>query len=395
MIRGTRKRAAVVMVTLCLALSACTMSTDTASSNHDGTGPITIGFIGGMSGVFAPYEKPALDGAELAVKEINAAGGVDGRPLKLVTEDNKSDINESARAGQAILDDGAVASLVPVDLNYGGGAAQVIQGAGKIAMSVGGGSTQWAKFGPLVYNVGTTATSDGAAMAQFAHDKGIKDAYLMVDTISDFSQELCDGFKTRFTELGGRILGSDTFNNKDTSLGAQITRMKSAAPQPGIIANCSFPPGGALMVKQLRDAGIDSPLISSNGMDGDFWFKNSMPNLSGVYTVDWASVWGDDPAPGVNKLVKDLATAQGSQPQNQFGVTGYIAVKAIVAAMQKAGSTDGDKVAAALNSFKREDVGIPLTFDKDFHMDRTREYRILQVVNGRPKFVTTVKTAGN
>ncbi|MFB7738837.1 ABC transporter substrate-binding protein [Streptomyces sp. NPDC056112] len=395
MIRGTRKRAAGVMVTLCLALSACTMSTDTASSNHDGTGPITIGFIGGMSGVFAPYEKPALDGAELAVKEINAAGGVDGRPLKLVTEDNKSDINESARAGQAILDDGAVASLVPVDLNYGGGAAQVIQGAGKIAMSVGGGSTQWAKFGPLVYNVGTTATSDGAAMAQFAHDKGIKDAYLMVDTISDFSQELCDGFKTRFTELGGRILGSDTFNNKDTSLGAQITRMKSAAPQPGIIANCSFPPGGALMVKQLRDAGIDSPLISSNGMDGDFWFKNSMPNLSGVYTVDWASVWGDDPAPGVNKLVKDLAKAQGSQPQNQFGVTGYIAVKAIVAAMQKAGSTDGDKVAAALNSFKREDVGIPLTFDKDFHMDRTREYRILQVVNGRPKFVTTVKTAGN
>lgn len=395
MIRGTRKRAAGVMVTLCLALSACTMSTDTASSNHDGTGPITIGFIGGMSGVFAPYEKPALDGAKLAVKEINAAGGVNGRRLKLVTEDNKSDINESARAGQAILDDGAVASLVPVDLNYGGGAAQVIQGAGKIAMSVGGGSTQWAKFGPLVYNVGTTATSDGAAMAQFAHDKGIKDAYLMVDTISDFSQELCDGFRTRFKELGGRILGSDTFNNKDTSLGAQITRMKSAARQPGIIANCSFPPGGALMVKQLRDAGIDSPLISSNGMDGDFWFKNSMPNLSGVYTVDWASVWGDDPAPGVNRLVKDLAKAQGSQPQNQFGVTGYIAVKAIAAAMRKAGSTDGDKVAAALNSFKHEDVGIPLTFDKDFHMDRTREYRILQVVNGRPKFVTTVKTAGN
>ena len=397
MIRSKRVPAAgavLGIVSVLLAVSACDTSTG-AAKGDDGKGPITLGFIGGMSGVFAPYEKPALDGAKLAVKEINAAGGINGRKVKLVTEDNKSDINESARAGQAILDDGAEASLVPVDLNYGGGAAQVIQAAGKIAMSVGGGSTQWAKFGPLVYNVGTTATSDGAAMAQFAYDNGMTTSYEMIDTISDFSQELCDGFDKRFKELGGKVLGTDTFNNKDTSLSAQITRMKSLSSSPGIIANCSFPPGGALMVKQLRDAGISAPLMSSNGMDGDFWFKDSMPKLTGVYTADWASVWGDDPSVAVNKMVDDLKAAQGNQPQNQFGVAGYIAVKAIAKAMEIAGSTDGQKVADALNSFKAEDVGIPLTFTKDFHMDQTREYRILQVVNGRPKFVTTLKASGN
>lgn len=370
-------------------LAAC----DSGSSKNadDGTGPIKIGFIGGASGVFAPYEQPALEGAKLAVDEINKAGGIDGRKLELVVEDNKSDINESARAGSSIVESGAVASLVPVDINYGGGAAQVLQAAGLPAISVGGGGVQWAKFGPLVYNVGTTADSDGAAMAKYAIESGWKDAYLLIDTISDFSQQLCTSFEKEFKALGGTVLGKDTFNNKDTSLSAQITRMKAVSANPGVVANCSFPPGGSLVVKQLRDAGIDSPLISSNGMDGDFWFKKTMPDLSNVYTANWASVWGDDPSPAVNDLVAKLKAKAGEQPQNQFGVSGYMALRALAQAIEKAGSTKGEDIAKVMNSYSQEDVGIPLTFTKDFHMDTTREYRIVEVQDGKPHYVQSIK----
>jgi len=376
-----------------LAVSGCaTSGGDAPDGAGAGSGdkPIVIGVAAGLSGVLAPYEGAALEGAKTAVEEINKNGGVLGRELRLVTADTRSDINASTTAGQEILDKGADVVLTSIDLNFGGGTASVVSTAGKVAMSIGGGSVQWAKFGPLVYSLGTPVTSDSAVMAQWARSRGYDSTYLLIDTSTDFSKDLCDGYGDAFKQAGGTVLGADTFGNGDSSLASQVTRIKGLAQQPSVIALCSYPPGGALAVKTLRDSGVDVPIVSGSGMAGDFWFKKTMPRLSDVYTVDWASVWGDDPSEAVNKVTQEFRDA-GVDVQNSYGVMGYTGVYALTRAITDAGSTDGTAVAQALNAFQGVEVPIPLSFTDSVHLDAEREYRIVGVKDGKPGLVETMR----
>jgi len=344
----------------------------------------------GFSGVMAPYEGASLAGAKIAVEEINAKGGVLGRKVELVTADTRSDINASTTAGQEILSKGADAVLTSIDLNFGGGTATVVSSAGKVAMSIGGGSVQWAKFGPLVYSLGTPVTSDSAVMAQWARKQGFASTYLLIDTSTDFSKDLCDGYGEAFKAAGGTVLGADTFGNGDSSLASQVTRIKGLSEKPDVIALCSYPPGGALAVKTLRNSGVETPIVSGSGMAGDFWFKKTMPNLSDVYTVDWASVWGDDPSDAVNALTKKFRDS-GIDVQNSYGVMGYTGVYALTRAISDAKSTEGTKVAEALNAFDGVEVPIPLTFTEKVHLDAQRVYRVVGIKNGKPGLVDALK----
>ncbi|WP_370024508.1 ABC transporter substrate-binding protein [Planotetraspora sp. GP83] len=343
-----------------------------------------VGVAAGLSGVLAPYEGAALEGAKIAVAEINAKGGVLGRELKLVTADTRSDINASTTAGQEILSKGADVVLTSIDLNFGGGTASVVQAAGKVAMSIGGGSAQWAKFGPQVFSLGTPVGSDSAVMAQWAKSKGHTSTYLLIDTSTDYSKDLCDGYGEAFKKAGGTVLGADTFGNGDSSLASQVTRIKALPQAPSVIALCSYPPGGALAVKSLRNSGVEAPILSGSGMAGDFWFKKTMPHLNGVYTVDWASVWGDDPSPEVNALTKKFRDS-GIDVQNSYGVMGYVGVQALTRAITDAKSTDGQAVAGALNAFNDVKVPIGLSFTKDAHLDASREYRVIGIQDGTPR----------
>lgn len=382
--------AALAAVTA-LAVSGCTATTASDNGGSSGDKPITIGIAAGFSGVFEPYEGPSLTGAKIAVDEINAAGGVLGRKVELVSADNGSDVNNSTTAGQQLLDKGADAVITSIDLNLGGGTASVVSSAGKVAMSLGGGSLQWAKFGPLVYSLGTPVTSDGAVMGQWAKQKkGFSKAYLLEDTSTDFGKDLCEAFGAEFEKEGGKVLGADTFDNADNSLASQVTRIKGLAEQPDVIGLCSYPPGGALAVKTLRSSGIDAAVISGSGMAGDFWFKETMPQLSDVYTADWASVWGDDPSDAINSLVKKFRE-DGIDVQNTYGIMGYTAVYALTKAIESAGSTEGTKVADALNAFQGVEVPFPLTFTKDVHLDTQREYRIVGVTDGKPHLDVAMK----
>jgi len=390
--RGQRRTFAVLAgaAAVALGLAACSSGTPAGqTTNGSASGPITIGFAAGLSGVMEPYESPALKGAQIAVDQINAKGGVLGRKLKIVTADTGSDINASTTTGKKILDEGADVVITSIDLNFGGGTASVAAAAGKVAMSIGGGSDGWGKLSPLVFSMGTSATSDSAAMAKWSSSKGYKSAYLLIDTSTDYAKEVCSKFGDDFTKAGGTVAGSDTFSNGDSSVAAQVTKIKSLPNPPDVIALCSYPPGGALVVKSLRASGVDSPLVGPPGMAGDYWFKQTIPNLSDFYVVDWVSIWGDDPSPAINTLTKDFRSS-GIDVQNSYGVMGYAAVNAFAKGIEKAGTTDGRALAKAMSTFKDVEVPFSLSFTPDFHMDQSREYRVIGVTNGKPGLVGTV-----
>jgi len=395
---GTRNLAwwlLLVVSVVALALVAGCGGDDNEAAATTSEEPITIGAAMALTGVLSAFDGPAISGAEIAIEEINAEGGIMGRQVKLVKADTKSDINQGARAGLEVIDQGADAMLVTLDFNFGGGAAREAQKAGMVVFSPGAGSPKFGVqgIGSMAYTLGIAAQTDSAVAAEWGiEDKKFKTSYLLLDDVTDYDKDQCKAFKQRWTELGGTILGEDTFKNSDPSVAAQVTRIKALGTDPDLIMLCSFPPGGAVAVKQLRDAGIQSAIISNGAMDGDYWYKDSIPNLSGMYFTASASVWGNDPSDEINAFV-DKVRAKDGQPQAYFTVLGYIAIHAMKIGMERANSTEGVKVAAELDKFDKEDVkGLELTFTPELHIDTQREERIIEVDNGKHR-VAAVRAA--
>lgn len=355
-----------------LGVTACGDSGDRdgAAAGDESKDPIVIGYAGGFTGDLAFFDEPAFAGTEIAVEEINEAGGVDGRPIELIKADTKSDVNQGSRAGLELIQKGVDAMLVTPDFNFGGGAAREAQKAGKIVISVGAGSPKFGVqgIGPLAYTMGISGVTDGAVSAEWAiESKQFETAYILLDDVTDYDKDQCRGFEARFTELGGQIVGRDTFKNGDPSVSAQVTRIKRLPEEPDLISLCSFPPGGAVAVKQLRDADVKSAIVSNGAMDGDFWFAETIPNLSDFYFLASASMWGNDPNDAINEFVATFKERTGEQPQNTFPLFAYAAVKGLAKAIADAGSTDGTALAAQFDEFTNEDLLISVTFKPDLH----------------------------
>ena len=360
-----------------------TDTTEPAAASGD---PIVVGIAAGFTGILEGFDVPAATGAQMAVDELNAAGGILGRPVEVVTADTRSDINQGARAGQEVIEQGADIMLVTPDFNFGGGAAREAQTAGMVVMSMGAGSPKFGieGIGDLAFTIGISGVTDGAVSAEWAYQEmGHRTAYILIDDTTDYDKDQCRGFQVRWEELGGEILGSDTFKNSDASIAPQVSEIVAAGTEPDVISLCSYTPGGAVAIKQIRDAGIGSAIVNNGAMDGSYWFEDTMPDLSDVYIITSASIHGNDPSDEVNDFVARYTEQVGEPPPNVFGFFGYAAMKALAVAIEAAGTTDGQAVATALEGFDKEPIaGIDVTFSDTLHIDPARTERILGIQGG-------------
>jgi len=348
--------------------------------------PIVIGIATAQTGFIAAFDKPSVAGALIAVSDINKAGGVLGRQLKVVTADTKSDINLGTQAGLSVVSKGADVMLVTLDFNFGGPAARVAQKHGMVAVSIGASSPKFGVqgIGPLAYTIGSNGDVEAYAEAEWAYQKKHwRTAYLLLDDTTDANRTQCSSFATRWKELGGTIVGQDTFKNSDPSVAPQITRIKGLSKAPDVIELCSYPPGGAVAVQQIRQQGITTSIIGNDAFDGDYWYKKSIPTLSDFYYNESSSIFGNDPNPKVNVFWKKYKTATGAAPQVSFGAFGYTAVQALALAIKRAGTTKGTAVAAQMNKFKNEALLLPTTFTPKLHIDTHRAGRIMEIQNGK------------
>jgi len=381
------KRSLSLAVALVLLVGLVVMATTVGRAAHAANSkPITIGFATAETGIIAAFDKPGVQGAEMAIADLNKKGGILGRKIKIVHADTKSDISQGSLAGDSVLKQGADAVLVTPDFNFGGGAAREANKAGKMAISMGAGSPKFGVqgIGPLAYTMGIAGTTDAAVAAEWGYQKkGWRTAYMLNDNTTDYDTGQCNGFATRWKQLGGKVVGQDTFKNSDPSIATQVTRIKGLGKNPDIIMLCSYPPGGAVAVKQLRDAGINSGIFSNGAMDGTYWFKNSIPKLSNFYYTTSASVFGNDPNPAINAFDRRWKAKTGDWATAAWPIFGYTAIQALAYAMKKAGTTDGAKLAAVFNKFKKQPFLLNLTFSPKVHIDPIRPERIMQVQGGK------------
>ena len=256
---------------------------------------IVVGFAVSTSGWQAAYTGPATLAAQIRLEEINAAGGLLGKQLVIAQADSKSEREEGVKAGQIVIDDGASVVFVDCDFDMGAPAANVAQNAGLISFFLCAGDAKAGieGIGPFAFTGGQAAHLDGASIATYAYDnRGARTAYLLRDDTIEYNKSVCAGFEWAWPRMEGTtMLGLDVFQNNDPSIQGQIDRIKALDTTPDVIAVCSYVPGAASAIKQLRASGVETLIVSGVAMDGHYWL-DAVPNLSNFCAAAFSSLYG-------------------------------------------------------------------------------------------------------
>ena len=393
--RKARVLVPLTLLGLLIGLAACGSSNDSSSSGGStsaGGGskePIVIGGALALTGGFSAYDLQNRVGSEIAIDDINGKGGVLGRPLKYVVEDTKSDLSVAPGVASDLLSKGAKAMIVQCDFDFGAPAALVAQEKNVPSFSCASSPKFGVQgVGPAAYDVSPPSNEFGAGIAETAYNRlKARNAYVLTDTSLAYSKDECSSFQNAWKQLpDAKTAGTATFVNSDTSVQAQVTKMNSANPKPDVIIVCSYLPGGPNVIRQIRAAGIKTPIISGGGMDSRGAYS-AIKGLSDYYILTYGSINGDDPRPEVNRLFQEFEKRNGKPASVAYPILSYTEVQLAAAAMKKAGSTDGPALIKALDSFKDEPtLAGPVTYTPDKHYSYL-PVAVTEYVNGEQKFV--------
>jgi branched-chain amino acid transport system substrate-binding protein len=351
--------------------------------------PIIIGISRSESGFASASDLPPSYGAEVARDEFNDKGGILGRKIEFTYCDAKTDPARSGNCAVSLISRGAQFLIESCDYDIGGPAARIAEDKGIVNFSLCASSEKWNTIGPHSYSMTYTSQVEGITGAQWAHrELQCESAYILTDTLIDYSKVIGDFYERAFE---GTIVGVDTFKNSDASFSSQVTRLRATSPEPECIFLSTFPPGGVTMLRQLRSAGIDQPVISVVAMDGNYWIS-AIPKLSDFYYTSYSSMFGDDPRPRVNALLREIEDRTGEVLHGGIAITGYSVMEALKIAITRAHSTDSEKVVAELQKFRDEPLFIgPTTFTKEDRMSMStgRPMQIIKVQDGEFSYLTT------
>ena len=386
-------RSGLILVAVAASLAALA-ATAAARTTAQAASPITIGWAFDSKGAMAPFDNPALAAAQLRVKQWNAKGGVDGRQLQIKTCDTQGNKPAVAKAcALKLLSGGANIIFTTCDVDL---AAPVVQEAinrGVLAVAPCIGTDQMGpkRFGPkgkLAFSFGNVAQDEGSAMAQYAWGKGWRTAALATDGVIVYFKNIVQAFKVRFTQLGGKIVDQETY--QDPTFGGnnvQNAVSRINAKKADVIVTSTAGAYGALgpFITGLRTLGNNTPILNSWAGDGNYWLPKSPP-VTNYYFVTYASVFGDDPNPAVNKLAKQVHAGTGGF------IAGSAAIDGLVTAIKRSGgSTNGATLAATMEKFK----GVPtlsgkVSFSPTLHTVFGRQYRVIKIQDNKPKVVGSV-----
>jgi branched-chain amino acid transport system substrate-binding protein len=394
--RSISRAGGVALLAAALLIAGCGSSGTTGSSASGSasatkaSGPIVIGAAIAQTGLLSAYDVPAFTAFKMEIARVNAAGGIAGRQIKLLTADTKSVIPNGATVAKQLLAEGAKLLVVSCDYDFGSPAAGVAQAAGDVSMSLCAQSPLFGVqgIGDKAYTVSEDVFTEGVIVASFARkQKHLGKAFLLVDDTLQYNKGLCDGFKKAFVSLGGKIAGTAHFKGTDASIAPEITQFQASGADTLML--CSIPPGGSSVLRQMAAAGVKVPILSGGGMDGTYWVS-AVPHISNFFITTQVSVFGNDANSAVNAFVKQYTKQTGKPPVTAYAAVGYSAAQAIVAALQATkGDPTGSAVRDKLNGFQKQQLLVgPTTFTSTDHIPLDRPMVVLQYTNGAPHYLT-------
>ena len=338
-----------VAIALLLLLAACVPKTENTGTATTTAGDILVGEYGSLTGSEATFGQGTHNAIALAIDEINANGGVNGRKIKLLTEDDQSRSEEAANAvTKLISQNGVVAVLGEVNSSSSLAAAPICQ-ANRVPM-ITPSSTNPAvtQKGDYIFRVCFIDSYQGEAMARYLAERlNVKSAAILFDVRTDYSTGLAKYFGDAFVASGGRIVAKQSYAKGDNDFRAQLTAIRAANPEviyiPGYYNDI-----GPIAI-QARDLGIRQPLVGGDGWESPKLFEIGGKALEGAYYS--THYFPGDPDPTVRRFVQSYTNRYGTTPDG-LSTLAYDAAHVLADAFRRAGSTDGPKVRDAIAATK-------------------------------------------
>jgi len=314
-----------------------------------GAETIKLGALYNLTGGMSSIDAPALNGAKLQAKLINEKGGVLGRQIEVIGIDTKTDQKAAATGAKRALSEGVVAGLGYGDTTFVMAAAPLFQQKGVPFVTSGATHPmlpQW--VGDYMFMVPFGDDDQSFAIADFSVNKlGVKNVVVWTDNSMDFTKALSKFYKQRIQELGANVVLEDFFMMGDKDFSAQIARLKNTSPKADAVFISAIPNEAGLTVKQIREAGLDLPIVSGDGFDTEL--VTTVPGDKLANDVYFSThTYREDNRPEVQAFVAAYEKEYGRPPENAFAALGFDAVGLIADAIQRAGTTDGKALRDAL-----------------------------------------------
>ncbi len=341
-----------------------------------------------MTGDTATFGTSCDEGIRLAMEQINAAGGVLGKQIVVITEDDRSVTSEARTAANKLITrDNVVALLGEIASSRSIAAAPVAQAAQIPMLSPGSTNPKVTEEGDYIFRSCFIDPFQGTAMATFAMENlGLRRFAILYANNSDYSVGLRDFFKEAVLASGGEIVAEESYAEKsDKDFKAQLTKIKETNPEA--IYACGYYTEVGLIARQARELGITVPLLGGDGWDSDVTVQSGGQAVEGAYFTNHYAP--DQARPEVQKFVADYKARYNGKVPDAMAVLGYDAMRLMADAIERAGSTDGAAIRQALAATENF-PGATGTITMDEHRNANKPAVVVQIQDGKFRYVTEV-----
>ena len=348
------------------------------------TGDNLVGMYGSLTGDGASFGQSSVEGAQLAVEEINNGGGLlGGRKIKLLVEDDQSKPDEASNAvTKLITQDKVVAVLGEVASRRSLAAGPVCQKYQTPMISPASTNERVTEIGDYIFRVCFIDPFQGEVLAKFAYsDLKARKVAILKDIQQDYSVGLTDAIVKNFRTLGGEVLEPVSYSSGDADFKAILTQVRSQ--KPDAIFATGYYPEAAIIVRQARELGMKMPILGGDGWVGDA-LKNGREALANTFISNHYS--GDNPDPVVQNFVKSYHAKFNREPDS-IAALGYDAAKVLADSITRASSTEGPKIREALAAADVPGVTGRLKVNAKRNVDKPAVIQEVTFVSGDVKFV--------
>src|SRR5688572_3081586 len=365
------KRILVALILSVSLFSACV-------NNGAGGDKVRVGVFMSLTGSTANFGISSVNGIKMAADEINAAGGINGKQVELLVQDDRSDASEAATiVTKFVTQDQVHAVLGEVASSRSIAAAPIAQNAKVPMLTPSSTNPEVTKKGDFIFRSCFIDPVQGAAIAQFAAKTlNAKSAAIMVDRKNDYSTGLEKVINETFTKMGGKIVATQSYQEGDQDFNAQLTSLKGGNPE--VIFVPGYYNDVGLIAKQARDKGITVPLIGGDGWDSTQLYAIGGTALNGSYFTNHYSPYDTDPK--VQKFVNDYKARYNTLP-DALAATAYDAALIMFDAIKRAPSLDGPAIRDALAATK-DFPGVTGTVTFNENRDAVKPIVMIEIKDG-------------
>lgn len=356
--------------------------TQTGGKNED---VIKLGAVFPLTGDVAAMGQSCKNALQMLEEETNKSGGVNGKKIQFVFEDDENKPASSANVIQKLINQGKVVGVVGSYSSKCSISMAPIATSSKIPMiSLGTNPKITTDGGEYVFTSTFNDTFQGTILAKVAsEDLKAKTAAVLYDVGNDYCKGLSEFFKSNFEKIGGKVVAAETYNAGDQDFSAQLTKIKGL--NPDIIVLPDYYSTVALITKQARSLGITSTFVGGDGWDAPELFKIGGDSVNGSYFSNFFSK--DDTTPAFLKF-KDSFNKKYNQVPDAIAASAYNAGSLLVDAVKKAGSTDGAKVKDALKNTDSDGVAGHIKYDNN--RNAIMSGVVIKIEDGKQVFVKKI-----